>query len=634
MLICSSTNDHDIREECIKSWKAKIFSIKQYCEKNQNYYFYLSEFFNKNENINKTGNNIYNKVLVNFNFIPKYKIKFKYLENEYKPEKFTEDLNNIKNRVKDNLKNLYKIINKKDKSEDIINMKMIESLRYLYLNLNEKIIYSKIEEFISICSFKYYTFQFEENHFIINYSFPYMNEIVNDIINTHLEDFYKYKLNNEHSGYASADFFELFSGKSLKKGILKLPESDNPTCLKVKEIVKMNEFSINELEPINNKFYLELNEEDVKKEDFPKKIANELEERNLLLSLKDIIYYNNDDLEYHKMQYLNELDNEYKIKGNKELGKLSIFINQKNQRGRMLDLAYVYGKPEEKTFIGFQMKAYDEESSHDCNFNVTKDNLKKALQPMIINIKYLMGMNIKHWHYVVIILYEKHKEKDKQYFKKIVRKCINNGLEYIFYEPYENKFYDRKNKKIEIFTPTQFSNLDNNIDTILPINIMDDLDIDLYMKNFSEYMAKYKLNDAKYIEKGLTTLISKKRKRIKNKSKKDEIQEVLDFIINNIKSKFNFKIIKFVGAYDFLKDTFNIPVPKNNYFLLVPSNEKAEDIYYIIFNNQNKKEMEHIYYKYNTEIDEDKKSEKIIPIGANIININKTEKFYVFIYEK
>ena len=32
------------------------------------------------------------------------------------------------------------------------------SLSYLYLNLNEKIDHSKIEEFISICSFKYYTF--------------------------------------------------------------------------------------------------------------------------------------------------------------------------------------------------------------------------------------------------------------------------------------------------------------------------------------------------------------------------------------------------------------------------------------------------------------------------------------------
>ena len=72
------------------------------------------------------------------------------------------------------------------------------------------------------------------------------------------------------------------------------------------------------------------------------------------------------------------------------------------------------------------MKAYDEESSHDCKFDSTKDNLKKELEPMIINIKYLMDMDIKSWHYVVIIALNKNKEEGKQYFKKLVQICENN----------------------------------------------------------------------------------------------------------------------------------------------------------------------------------------------------------------
>jgi len=632
LLICSSTNDDDIREECIKSWKSNIFTIQQYSKLNQNYYFYIDELFNKNSSTNKVGESIYDKVLNNFNYIPKYKVKFKYLEKEYKPEKLTEDLNKIKERITENLKKLYNIINKEDKSEEIIKMKMIYSLRYIYLNLNEKIEYSKIQELISICSFKYYIFQFEKDYFIINYSFPYMEEIVNDIINTHLEDFYKYNAKNEHSGSANADFFELFSGKSLKKGILELPESKKSICLRVNELVKMNEFSKNELDdPIINQIYLNLKEETVNKEDFfVKKIelSNELEGRKLLLSLKDIIHYNDDGLEYHKLQYLNQLKKEYKIKGNEKLGDMSIFINQKNQRGKKLDLAYVYGKKEEKTFIGFQMKAYNEESSHDCNFDTTKENLKKALEPMIINIKYLMGMDIKYWHYVVIILYEK-KAKDKQYFKKMVEKCINNGLEYIFYEPYENIFYDRNKAKIFKFIPNQFSNLDNNIEMILPINIMDDLYINLYMSNFSDYMTKNKLNDVKYIEDGLTTLINKKRKRTKEKIQKNEIKEVLNGIIDNMLIKFHFKSIKFVGAYEFLINSLNIPIPKNNFFLLIPSTEV--DIYFIIFNIEKGKDINDIYYKYDTKL----KKGVIIKIDADKLSkdINKKEKFYVFIYE-
>ena len=99
-----------------------------------------------------------------------------------------------------------------------------------------------MEEFIGICSFKYFAFKFEINDFIINYSFPYMNEIINYIIDQHLEEFYKYKLKEQHTGSSNSDFFELFSGKSLKDGILKLPNSEITVCIRVNEIVEMKEF--------------------------------------------------------------------------------------------------------------------------------------------------------------------------------------------------------------------------------------------------------------------------------------------------------------------------------------------------------------------------------------------------------
>ena len=69
----------------------------------------------------------------------------------------------------------------------------------------------------------------------------------------------------------------------------------------------MNEFSKNDLDvPINNQIYLNLKEETVKKEDFLEKklkSSNELEGRKLLLGLKDIINYNDDGLEFYKLQY-------------------------------------------------------------------------------------------------------------------------------------------------------------------------------------------------------------------------------------------------------------------------------------------------------------------------------------------
>ena len=642
LLICSSTNDKEIREECIKSWNLKIFFLKQHNIENQNYYFYISELFVNDAQ----GDNSYDKVLNSFNYIPKYKNKFKYLKEESSPkltDKLNQDLKEIEKKVENNLTNLYRILNGKKLSDKAIKMKMIESLRNLYLNIDKNLKYNELDEFISICSFKYYIFKFRSDFFSISYSFPYMNEIVNKIIDTHLEEFYEYNRNKDHSGSAGSDFFELFSGKSIKDGKLELPESKHHVCIKVNEIVNMDNFSSSSLDNlIKEEIYSNLTIYKVKKDDFiigNKNINQELEERNLLLSLNDqYISYDDKGLEYYKLKYINSLNKEYNISGNLNLGDMSVFINQKNQRGRKLDLAYVYGEKDNKTFIGFQMKAYDEEASHDMNFDPNKDNLKKALQPMIINIKYLMDMDIKSWHYVVIILYDKGKKESKQYFQKAVQLCQNNGLEYIFYEPFENKFYNRNLEIISQFIPNQMSNLDNNIEDILPINIMNDLDIEKYMRDFSDYLQEKKYNNANYIEEGLLTLINKKRKRDKSdnetqKQMKEEIKSVLTEISGDLKIKFPFKSIKFVVAYKFI-DSENIPIPKKNFLFLMQSNK--EDIYIISFKEQND---DNVYYEYkiNSKIDIlDKNKSKIFKnLERKAVNayINKEEKFYVFKYK-
>ena len=637
LLICSSTNDKEIREECIKSWRKKIFSLQQLNAENQIYFFYIDELYNKI----KGSDSFYDNVLVNFNFIPKYKHKFEYLQKETDVnEKLNNDLKTIKERVKNNLKQLYSIIYENDKSEEIITMRMVEDLRYLDIHLDEERSYDELEQFIGRCSFKYYRFTFEDTYFKINYNFPYMKEIVYEITNTHLEEFYKFKRNKEHTSSANSDFFELYSGYSMKKGILKLPNSQNTFSVRVNEIVKMREFITNQLDnAFQREIYSKLQEFKINKNDFSsknKEVKKELESRNLLLELSDIINFYGKDIEYYKFKYLDNLEKEYSIKGNKEIGNMSIFINQNNQRGKMLDLAYVYGDKENKTFIGFQMKAYNEDSSLDIKFNLTKDDIKKALQPMIVNIKYLMGMDIKSWHYVVVILYDKTKEKGKQYFSKIVELCNTNGFDYIFYEPFENLFYDRNLNIIKKYETNQFSNLDYNIETILPINIIEDIDIDDYMDDFSNYIQKNNLNDINYIEEGLNSLINKKRKRSEKLEstgsvRKNEIKNVLSHILDKIIKNFKFKFVKFVGAYNFL-DTFDIPKPKLFYLILLPS--KDNDTFFIVFNKKNNKGR---YYQYKTSSKSDNKNSEIIS-SVNSENmygqINKNEKFYAFIFEE
>ena len=636
LLICSSTNDGEIREECIKSWKKKIFKLEHFDKKNQDYYFYIDELYN----ISERGNTSYEKIMSEFNYIRKYKNKLKYLKQEgYSKKQLNADLDDIKNRVEKNLKNFYKILNEKDKSEKVITMKMIESLIYLSLNIDEKIEYEKLEEFTRICSFKYYKFHFKDDNFIINYGFPYMKEIGNNIIDTHLEEFYLYTKNESHFYSVNSAYFKLFSIQSLKKRKLELPKSENYVCVKVNEIEQMKEFSHSGLDTLlKSEIYSNLNKYIIKKDDLIKENEEnnkELKERELLLSLNNIIDYNVEDIEYHKLQYINGLKNEYSIFGNNKIGEMSIFIEQKKQSGKKLDFAYVYGPKENKTFIGFQMKAYDEESSHDCKFDSTKDNLKKELEPMIINIKYLMDMDIKSWHYVVIIALNKNKEEGKQYFKKLVQICENNKFEYIFYEPFENKFYNRNMENINKLILNQFSNLDNNIDNINPINIMDNSDIDKYANNFSEYMKNKKFNKAKFIEEGLVSLLNKKRKREENfisleEIKRDDIKNDLNNIIDNIKIKFGFNSVKFLGAYEILNPLY-FPNPKENHLFLVPSKEKND--FFIIF-NPNFRQSPYYKYKIDSKINivENNNLEVIDQIDPYYIdaNINKKEKFYVF----
>ena len=182
------------------------------------------------------------------------------------------------------------------------------------------------------------------------------------------------------------------------------------------------------------------------------------------------------------------------------------------------------------------------------------------------------------------------------------------------------------------------SNLDNNIEDILPINIINDLDIEKYMKDFSDYITEKKYNNANYIKEGLLTLINKKRKREESnyktkKQMKDEIKSVLTEIYRDLKLNFNFKSIKFVVAYKFINSE-NIPIPKKNYLFLMQSNK--EDIYIISFKNENN---DNVYYEYkiNSGIDilDKNKSQIFNYLERKAVNayINKEEKFYVFKYE-
>ena len=363
-------------------------------------------------------------------------------------------------------------------------------------------------------------------------------------------------------------------------------------------------------------------EEDNKKED-------ELTIRKILNKFSNEIYFNYENIDSYKLKYIQSINKPYIIKGNQTLGDLNIFLNQKNQNGKKLDFCYLYGDKNNKTFIGFQIKNYDEEASHGTNFRETKESLKDSLKPILVNIEYLMGMVIKNWHYVLIISYNKRKPLGKRYFKNLVEKCNISGLEYLFFDFFDCVFYDRNFQIIKEYIPNDYSNLDNNLKDYLPINMIDDTFIISHQKIF----LKENYKDIEIIRNGFMNLLNKKRFSFDNKIEINEIKDKLNKIIGDLKLKLLKQSIKFIGAYNYL-DLPNIPYPKQNFIFLYPliknnnlrEKEEIEDNYYFVLYRKDENTL--LLYEYDLmkhKITLENKYEKF-----NFQYIDKNKKFFSF----
>ena len=79
-------------------------------------------------------------------------------------------------------------------------------------------------------------------------------------------------------------------------------------------------------------------------------------------------------------------------------GDSSIFLDQYSKFGKTLDFAYIYGNKNEKTFIGFQMKCYFEDSTLKNKF-VNKNFIKKSCRKILVNSMKLFNCKISQWYY-------------------------------------------------------------------------------------------------------------------------------------------------------------------------------------------------------------------------------------------
>ena len=236
-----------------------------------------------------------------------------------------------------------------------------------------------------------------------------------------------------------------------------------------------------------------------------------------------------------------------------------ILINQKNVCGKTLDLGVLLGPSDNKIFIGFQMKYYEKGTHLKNPKEISKDNIKTLIKPILINCLKEFNIKIKQWHYIFCFYYNP-KEKDS-YNKSLENSCNEFDIEYILFDPNEEIFYSRDfnpiAKEIKL-------NYRSNIDCLSSTNPY------LIFKNndLLEYYANQRITG--YIEFYNENIIFNIKRNI---------------IIEKLKSALNIDF-KIVYKFDYNWD-FPFPTPKSNYLLFFKKKEE-ENNYIYIYNNDEK----------------------------------------------
>ena len=228
-----------------------------------------------------------------------------------------------------------------------------------------------------------------------------------------------------------------------------------------------------------------------------------------------------------------------------------ILINQKNLNGKTLDLVILIGPSDKKIFIGFQMKYYEKGTHLKNPKDLEKINLKENLKPILFNCLRQFNIKIVQWHYIFCMYYNPNEKYS--YNTSLENICKKNDIEYILFNPNNEKFYDRNFTIIDSEIKLTFrSNLDCFSFTN-PYIIFKNVDL---LENYA-------------IQRPINLNILKESEKIFNIKK----NEIITLLKNNISENFDI-ICEF--KYDW---KFPLPIPEKNYLLLF-ENKNGDDLVY------------------------------------------------------
>ena len=556
IIISCSINDLDNGYEIIHSLYRNNGNPKELNEETQEQWFYYSNLVNENDfkKIFNGNDKINNDIYELFNYNPKY---ISLIQNI--------GINDIGIHILKKLESHSKRLGC-DFSNYIVNIysKINKKLNYDFNNLNT-------------ISLKYCILELGEKDFTIQYKFKYIQFLIEEKIKEiDIKDYFEKKKYNDKNIYSNikGSYFENSCIKYIEKNketlfpqpikynlivdnIIDMKQSENEYEMNLiienfNNIGKFEKINIQTLysnylenisqelknekdknmdieqeNSINHFFYQGLNNEKEKINEFLKKKKN-LEEKKRKSKKENIVEENINNITYN---------DDFKNSG--------ILIKQRQNTGETLDLGVLYGDKNKKIFIGFQMKFYDEKT-HIKN-KIIKKEIQYKLNPLLINVFKNLGIKIKEWHYFLCLFFE----NEENYNKYWVNFCKRNNIEYIFYNPIQEKLLDKNFQEIIKFSLNYTTNIDF-ISTINPYNIFQDIEyLDEYLNQIS---FSSKINSNEIFNESEITIKKHFHKMTKKK---------LDFI-------YKFKLIR--------NNPF--PIPKNSYLFIFKGNNKQIIFFY------------------------------------------------------
>ena len=197
LIICSSINNKEIRDEVIKTIEYYKGNPKNFDDNSQNYYYYFSmNFFNKKaEKDNKL-----NPLFELFDYKPKYKYLL------LKSNNINECITEIKSKINKKIKEFFSYDPDLDICKILLNIKNNINMKLFYDNDSDMNILKKLP-------LKYFIIKVYSNYFEIDYAFKFIKYIEKEIISKEdCENYFKlkkYKTDKSLDGKVKGEYFEM-----------------------------------------------------------------------------------------------------------------------------------------------------------------------------------------------------------------------------------------------------------------------------------------------------------------------------------------------------------------------------------------------------------------------------------------